>query len=262
MNRLTCAPFMRGVAAFAGALFLAAAPARAQEQGGAEAEPEELMRQIRRNLVKIEDELQKVRGDAAKTASDDARKDMEKLIETLKRRQGQVTKDIDEIIRQMKASDCGGGGSCDKPSDKPSSSNSPSKKPGAKNRNQSEGEKSDSGQDPKDGQNEPKDGQDQASGKKPQGGKPEPKKDDKKGGKPGGGPENNAIKGGDKENKLAQDPTNPKARVVVKPEVNEIWGRLPKELRQKLVDRNFSDFTPEYEDEIREYLRRTNTVDK
>ncbi len=41
-------------------------------------------------------------------------------------------------------------------------------------------------------------------------------------------------------------------------DLNDIWGNLPPEVRQKLVDRNFDDFTPEYEAEIREYFKKTS----
>ncbi len=40
--------------------------------------------------------------------------------------------------------------------------------------------------------------------------------------------------------------------------VNELWGNLPRELRQKLVDRNFDEVTPEYEAEVVEYFKKTN----
>ena len=38
--------------------------------------------------------------------------------------------------------------------------------------------------------------------------------------------------------------------------IREKWGVLPPELRQKLVDRNFKDFTPEYEAAIKAYFRK------
>ena len=44
--------------------------------------------------------------------------------------------------------------------------------------------------------------------------------------------------------------------------MNEIWGNLPQELRQKLVDRNYDDFTPEYKEQIEEYFRKTGTAPK
>jgi hypothetical protein len=236
-------------------------PETAEEQ----VDPQELMRQIRRNLLKIEDELQKVEAAAAAATSADAKRDLDKLVETLRRRQDQVTKDIDEIVRQMKAQG-GGGGSGSSQSKSKSKSNSDSKsnsqssgKSGAKNRNQSEGGKKNDGsesgaQDPKDGQGR----KDQKGGKKDQkGGKQDPKDDPEQGdGKPESG-----AKGGSAEKRNGPLPENPKGRVVVRPNVNEAWGRLPKEVRQKLTDRNFEDFTPEYEEEVKEYLRRTNIVD-
>ena len=250
-----------------GALLLAAfaccaLPCRAQEADGAEVDPAELMRQIRRNLMKIEDELHRVKSAAAGEASEAVRKDMDTLAETLKRRQEQVTKDIDEIVKQLKASQSGSGsGSSQSQSQSKGGKSSQSKSGGkqSKDRNQSEGAKKNPG---KEGgkPDRPEDGEGQEP-QKPEGGKPE-QGDAKSGKEPQGGKEDNARKGAPGENRPGPNPADPKARRVVHAQLNEIWGRLPKEQRQKLTDRNFEDFTPEYEEEIKEYLRRTNVVDK
>lgn len=256
---------IRFVPLLAAALACFALPCRAQETGGDEVDPAELMRQIRRNLMKIEDELHRVRSAAAGEASESVRKDMDKLAETLKRRQEQVTKDIDEIVKQLKASQSGSGsGSSQSQSQSKGGKSSQSKSGGSqsKDRNKSEGGKRNPGQDGKEG--EKPEGSEDGDGKekkKPDGGKPE--QGDAKGGKePQGGKEDNARKGGPGENRPGPNPADPKARRVTHAQLNEIWGRLPKEQRQKLTDRNFEDFTPEYEEEIKEYLRRTNVVDK
>lgn len=34
------------------------------------------------------------------------------------------------------------------------------------------------------------------------------------------------------------------------------WGNLPPELRQRLIERNFKEFTPEYQEELKAYYRR------
>lgn len=270
----TSSPLRRLAAALA-ALCCVAAPLGAQDEGGDAPDPQELMRQIRRNLVKIEDELQKVRAESAATADAAAKKDLDRLIDLLRRRQEQVTKDIDEIIKQMKSQE-GGGGSSSSESDSPPPKGSQGKKPSSKNRNKSEGGKDDKSQgdkkrgDKSEGGKEqgdkeggkdgkPEKGED-GEGSKPEGGKPEPNGGDPKDGPPGSGRENNAQKGGAQENRDGANPKQPAGRKVVQVQINEIWGRLPAEQRQKLVDRNFKDYTPEYEDEIREYLRRTNLV--
>ena len=36
----------------------------------------------------------------------------------------------------------------------------------------------------------------------------------------------------------------------------ERWGHLPPELRQRLIDRNFKDFTPPYAKELKEYYKK------
>lgn len=34
------------------------------------------------------------------------------------------------------------------------------------------------------------------------------------------------------------------------------WGFLPPELRQRLMQRDFQEFTPDYQDELKAYYRR------
>lgn len=255
--------FIRRYAVLASVATLCAGSAFAQEPATDEVDPKELMRQIKRNLTKIEDDLQKVESSSASAKAAGVKEDMDKLVETMRRRQDQVTKDIDEMVKQMKAQQGGSGsGSSQSKSKSGSKSQSGGK---SKNRNQSEGGKKgdqpQSGEQPQGG--EQPDGEGEKGGKenKPgsKGGK-KPKPGEKEPGSEGN-PEGGG-KGGKQENKQGPRPNDPKARVVVRPNINEVWGRLPKEVRQKLTDKNFEDFTPEYEAEVKEYLRRTNVVDK
>ncbi len=247
---------LRRFAVLAAFFAASAGAAVAQEPATDEVDPQELMRQIRRNLNKLEDELQKVEAGSAAGAKA-VKEDMDKLVETMRRRQDQVTKDIDEIVKQMKAQSGGGGGGGGKSQSKSGSKSQSGGK--SKNRNQSEGGKK--GEQPEGG-DQPEGGEEKGE----KGGKPEPKggKKPKPGGKEQGadGKPEGGGKGGKQENKQGPRPNDPKARVVIHPNVNEVWGRLPKEVRQKLTDKNFEDFTPEYEEEVKEYLRRTNTVDQ
>ena len=202
-------------------------------------DPTELMRQIKRNLQKIEDELNRIR--TAPSGSDAGAR--EKDIETLKRRQDQVVKDIDEIIKQMKQQS--GGGSSDEsppPPDSKSKEDSQSgQKPKSRDRNKSQ---QDQGKQPQ-------------GGKKPQGGQ---KKDGETGKKPQGGKEDNSQpNSGKPENQKGSQPPQDPRRRLQQVDVNEVWGILPPEIRQKLIDRNFGEFTPEYEDEVREYIKKVST---
>lgn len=234
----------RTVSMFA-ALGLFAASAFAQE--GA-TDPQELMRQVKRNLQKIEDELNRMKATPSEGAPDAASRAAE--LDKLKRRQEQVVKDIDKIIEQMKQQGGGGGSSSDdqKQDDSGKSGKEQSKsKPKSRDRNKSQ-----------------KDGQDQQAknDKKPGGDKKEggDKKDGESGKKPDGGKEDNSKKDGSKpENAKGPAPQQDPRKRAQHVDVNEIWGVLPPELRQKLVDRNFGEFTPEYEDEVREYLKKVSS---
>ena len=95
------------------------------------------------------------------------------------------------------------------------------------------------------------------------GGKPKPKPGQKPGEKKGNGPENNMNKEQDPgENKPGDPRDEPPPEKFAKVNLNEIWGNLPPELRQKLVDRNFDDFTPEYKEQITEYFKKTSGAPK
>ena len=98
--------------------------------------------------------------------------------------------------------------------------------------------------------------------------RPENAKQDggKPGQKPGEKPNQSEPKGG-KENNTGDDPARgdnlqsappkrPGAEAVNHRHLDKRWGLLPPERRQKLVDRNFKDFTPEYEREIKAYFRK------
>ena len=213
-----------------------AASAFAQE--GA-ADPQELMRQVKRNLQKIEDELNRMKatpGDGAVDASARAA-DLDKL----KRRQDQVVKDIDKIIEQMKQQGGGGGSSDDQKQNDSDKSGKEQSKPNSRDRNKSQ--KNDKDQQSK-------------SDKKPGG----DKKDGESSKKPDGGKEDGGKKNADKpENAKGPSPQQDPRKRTQHVDVNEIWGILPPEMRQKLVDRNFGEFTPEYEDEVRQYLKKVSS---
>src|SRR4029079_17664887 len=71
--------------------------------------PVELARQIRRNMLKIEEDLSKA-GTHDPKQGEQVKKDLEELINGMKQRQEQVVKDIDEIVKQIKVSNCSSGG--------------------------------------------------------------------------------------------------------------------------------------------------------
>lgn len=87
------------------ALLMSVAPLlRAQGEGGGEDEVDvqELIRQIRRNMVEVEKEIDLAEAQAGQKAGQQAEKDIQKLVDSMKGRGQQITSDIDAIIKNMK----------------------------------------------------------------------------------------------------------------------------------------------------------------
>jgi len=220
-----------------GGVGLAQEPGVEEESGPS---PVELARQIRRNMLKIEDDLAKAgTHDAAR--GEQIKEDLEKLLDSMKQRQDQVIKDIDEIVKQIKIGNCSSG----KQSERDSNENQKNSR--ARDRNQSQK------------QGKPRD---QNQAKKP-GGKQNPKDGKQPQNKKGSGAEDNSQKDQDPGENAQGDPRGePKQEKFARVDLNEIWGNLPPELRQKLIDRNFDDFTPEYTEQIKEYFQKTGSTPK
>lgn len=193
----------------------------------------ELARQIRRNMVLVEESLTELDAKTARMEGEHVVKNLEELIEesraagsktaeelaellekaTQAKRAGrQVVKDIQKLVENMERSSGGGGKSSG------GRQKQKSGQPRARDRNQA--------------QNRPP--QDQG-GRKERDGQQNP---------PGG-------RNVDDQPKQYPDPEK-----VKHPNIEDIWGVLPPELRQRLVNRSFRDFTPEYEREIKAYMRR------
>ncbi len=213
---------MRTLEIFA-AVFLAlvVAPARAQGGGGQEeVDLAELVKQIRRNMVAVEREMDRVEAEAAREDAEAARENLQKLIQGLKGRGDQITSDIDEIIKNIKQSG-------NSQSSSQSSSQSGQQKPSqARDRNQRQGQKNSS---------------QSSSQSRPEGGRDENNTGEDR---PGG-----RNKAGNKK------PESRQSRADVNWD-SERWGHLPAELRQRLIDRNFKNFTPPYAKELKEYFKR------
>jgi hypothetical protein len=224
---------------FSGAALRAQDPKSDQQDEGPS--PAELAKQIRRNMLKIEEDLQKA-GTHDPARGEQVKKDFDKLLEGMKGRQDQVVKDIDEIVKSIKTSNSSSGSSGS------SDSNQNQKQSKSRDRNQSD-QKSGKPRDP--------------NGGKPKDGKPKQKDAQKPGNKKGSGAEDNGKKEPDPGENTPGDPReSPKAEKFARINLNEIWGNLPPELRQKLIDRNFDDFTPEYKAQIEEYFKKTSSLKK
>lgn len=83
-------------------LVLTLGPALCAQDQGDQVDIQELVRQIRRNMVDIEKEIDKVEAEAAKEAAKDAKENIQKLVDSLKGRGNQITSDIDAIIANLR----------------------------------------------------------------------------------------------------------------------------------------------------------------
>jgi hypothetical protein len=190
----------------------------AQDPESTDAQIEELVRQIRRNMVEVEREIDRVEAESAQSAAATTQADLQKLIDSLKGRGNQITADIDTIVKNLKSSGGGGGGGSGKSDSQESSGQSQSRD---RNQRENQGQNPQGGQ-PQGGGKEDNTGQDQAGGKNQQGQKK---------------PEERQVE-------LPVDWTM------------ERWGQLPPELRQQLISRNFDAFTPSYLEDIKAYFKK------
>jgi hypothetical protein len=193
----------------------------AQDPESTEAQLEELVRQIRRNMVEVEREIDRVEAEAAQSAAATTQADLQKLIDSLKGRGNQITADIETIVQNLKSSGGGGGGGgggSGKSDSQESSSQSQSR-----DRNQRENQ-----------------------GQNPQGGQPQ-----------GGGKEDNTgqDQAGGKNQEGQKKPEDQQVQIPVDWTM-ERWGQLPPELRQQLISRNFDAFTPSYLEDIKAYFKK------
>jgi len=191
-------------------------------QGGEEVDIKELIKQIRRNMMEVEKEIDRVESEAASDQAARAKENLDKLVESMKGRSDQIASDIDEIIKNMKPGQGKGQGQGQGQSKgKGKSQGKPKSRDGNRRENEGQRPQNSDGQ-PRDGSDEDNTEKDQAGGRNKDGNKkPEPKR----------------------------------VRVPVNWD-EERWGHLPPELRQRLIDRNFKDFTPPYAQELKEYYKK------
>ena len=76
-------------------------PSHLRAQSEPEVDLAELIRQIRRNMVEVEKEIDRVQAESAKAAAGEARQNLDKLVDSMKSRGSQITKDIDEFIKNL-----------------------------------------------------------------------------------------------------------------------------------------------------------------
>jgi len=84
---------------FLTSLLVPTASAQGGDQG--EVNVEELVKQIRRNMVAVEREIDRVEAEAANKDAQSAKENLEKLIQSMRGRGDQITADIDEVIKNL-----------------------------------------------------------------------------------------------------------------------------------------------------------------
>ena len=82
-------------------ILISAPTAWAQDDTGEQVDIKELAKQVRRNMVKVEQEIDQVEAAAAQAQGEAARENLEKLIKSMQGRGDQITSDIDEIIKNI-----------------------------------------------------------------------------------------------------------------------------------------------------------------
>ena len=73
----------------------------AQQGGEEEVDLQELIRQVRRNMVEVEKEIDQIEAKAAEAAAKNTREDLDELIKRLTQRGKQISSDIDEVIKNI-----------------------------------------------------------------------------------------------------------------------------------------------------------------
>jgi hypothetical protein len=189
------------------------------QPGSTETDIQELARQVRRNMVQVEREIDRAQAEAARSRGAAVESDLQKIIDSLGGRAAQITKDIDAIIAAIPP--CGGGGGGG--GGQSSKSSSGDQKSGGKSRDRN---------------------------------RPQNTGQEKGGQRPEGGAEDNTSPNPEEARNRTGPPRRDPTEKVQLERIEGRWGNLPPELRQRLLERNFREFTPEYQEEIRAYYRR------
>lgn len=214
--------------AVAAAAFHLAAPACAQDGGDERSEMRKIVKQIKEDLDTLVEDLARLSTGEGKDEGDRVVKNIDELLEGMGGSGDRIVSNIDELLAKMKkqsSSSSGGGGGKSKPSGQRK------QRPGQRRDRNQQGEK---------------DQHDQPHGKKP---------DEQDGNsKPNGGEDERMPKQGKDPRK---PPESDEERVPFLDD-REVWGTLPPEVRQILIESSYRDYFPEYEREISDYLKSLN----
>lgn len=213
------------------ALFALALPLPAQD-GGEEPDEREIVKQIKKDLDTLVEDLAKIATGGAVEKGDRVVENIDKLLKDMGGSGDRVVDNIDELLKQMKmqqSQSSGGGGQGQQQSKSGQGQQRPSQR---RDRNQ----KGEQGQ--KDG---PQEGQ-------------QPQQPNGEGDQPKGGEDTRDPKQG----KDPRKPPESQEERVPFLDDREVWGTLPPEVKQILIESSYREYYPEYERDISEYLKSLN----
>jgi molecular chaperone GrpE (heat shock protein) len=71
------------------------------QAGSTEGDVQELVRQVRRNMVEVEKEIDRAQAETSKQAGEQTAEDIQKIIDSMKSKGQQAASDIDEVIKKL-----------------------------------------------------------------------------------------------------------------------------------------------------------------
>lgn len=197
-------------------------------------DPREAVKKISEGFDTILESLNEMSATDASVSGSEVVDNIDKLLDSMKAAQDDVVKNIDDLIRNQKRQNSNSSSSSgsSKGQPKQGSSGQPQGKQGGgkkRDRNQSDGE----GKKPGDQKKE-------EAGKKPgEDGEPQGEKSTEKSEQTNGG----------------RRPSDKPQEVYRQILEAGGWGYLPDEMKQRLIESNFRDWFPDYDREIRDYLK-------
>ncbi|MCB9831315.1 MAG: hypothetical protein H6807_02490 [Planctomycetes bacterium] len=211
------------------ALLVPATRGLAQE----EFDPREAIKEIKKDMARLREDFARLQGDTSTEKAERVIENIDKLLEGLQNSQSGVIGKIDELIRNQKLQDSSSSSSQDPQQGKQKSQGNQGKgqkqpKPQSRDHNQKPGDQK---------RDEPQDGESKEPGDQPTG-------------------KENHDKPEQSERNLKQPDSGTEVVPVIQDA--EVWGRLPPEVRQLLIERNYRDYYPNYEKEIADYLKALN----
>ena len=209
-----------------------AAPASlAQEETEEEFDPKKVVKQIQEDLDSIIESMAELSGQVSSERGKKVVENIDKLLEGMQGAQSSVVGQIDKLIdnlkmQQSRQNSSSGGGQQQNKSGKGKGKNQ-QRPQSRRDRNQREGER-----------------QREQNGSKPQ--------------KDGKDPKSGQESSGTPKQKQGDKSPDSQAKNANLPRQAGEWGFLPPEMRQALIENNFREYFPNYEKEIRDYLKSLN----